>query len=243
MGSRILMSALEPGRICIAGSFGRAWVGTITYQEAIRSFDYEVFFHARRQPEQQNREDWKHVDLAFLPLFMKTLTAPPATPDARPTVRVLLGRDGGHAFNRYHPLAIDVEAQTVDVVQDAIRVVSQPYSIFDDGQFLYWVDSDESGNNLFKLGPADLRRHIVGTPRFRGSIAKTHQGYVIDSTASRQRNILSFSNTLAGPYAERELKTEAVMQMFYSRFHGLVLMDRRDASLFELHLETSPEAR
>ncbi|HEV7298277.1 MAG TPA: hypothetical protein VGN72_02860 [Tepidisphaeraceae bacterium] len=52
-----------------------------------------------------------------------------------------------------------------------------------------------------------------------------------------------FSGTLAGPYTERELKTDAVMQMFYSQFHGLVLMDRKDASLVEVNLEASPQAR
>jgi hypothetical protein len=121
------LTVLDQGRACVAGGFGRAWIGVASFDPAKGKAALKVIHEAREVSNQADQEAWSNTRLAFTPLYMHALRGQGET-DAKPGFRVLLGRStpfgagtGGNNINELgaHPLLIDPDAPAVTVLKDA----------------------------------------------------------------------------------------------------------------------------
>ncbi len=111
----LAVAPLGPGRACLAGSFGRAWLAIATFDPASGP-SVEVFHEAREVAGRQDKDGWASAKLQFKPTYMHVLIDKP-DPAGKAARRVMVGRGenpSGHEVG-YHPLVVDPEARTVSV--------------------------------------------------------------------------------------------------------------------------------
>ena len=117
----LLVAPVEPGRACVAGSFGRTWIATVTFDAAAGKPTVKMLHEAREAQDPRDAGQADRATIDFVPTFMFTLRTKP-DPGAKPEVRVVLGRGKplpGHgtpnaAVSR-RPLIIDPDRPGVDV--------------------------------------------------------------------------------------------------------------------------------
>ncbi len=114
---RLGVSAVSPGRVCVAGWFGRSWIALVTVDpDRVRPVTVEVIHEARRTGARNGPEQWKDPHLVFRPAYMLTLADKPlADPEAQR--RVLVGRSSTVAGVAEYPLLVDPKARRVSVMQ------------------------------------------------------------------------------------------------------------------------------
>ncbi len=166
------VAPIGPGRICAVGAFGRTWLAIVAFDPGGRK-SVEVFHEAREvapepPPNDPTPDDlWKSTALAFRPRYMVTLTGPRAD-GAGPARRILLGRSARHYQPASsHPLLIDPDTKTVQVVNENVDVYQgKPFDVHR-GEF-YWNEEphvmrrDPSPKrNLYRLGLPDLVKRPV----------------------------------------------------------------------------------
>lgn len=120
---RVLAVPWRPGEVCMAGSFGRTWIAMVRF-DPDGPCRVRVFHEAREVQKHEDREQWKKTAVAFYPSFMSVLQGG-RDAAGKPVRRVLLGRgDSQHTANFdlfYHPLLVDPEQQSVEVVQQKLE--------------------------------------------------------------------------------------------------------------------------
>jgi tetratricopeptide (TPR) repeat protein len=125
----IRVAPVDHGRACVAGWFGRAWVGVATFDARKGKAVVKVIHEAKEVPRQGEKEPWLNPNLSFVPDYARTLRGAPGA-DGKDVVRVLIGR-GWPKTSRVsdylpqmgpHPLAVDPDAGTVETVKDPVRV-------------------------------------------------------------------------------------------------------------------------
>jgi hypothetical protein len=128
----LAVTGLDPGRACVAGSFGRGWVALAKFDPNTKKATVKVLHEACELPRQEETEKqvWQNRKLVFQPSYAYTLRGAPAA-DGKVAFRVLVGRQITHAgrlatnntaFLAYHPLVIDPDRLTVEVLQDSLSL-------------------------------------------------------------------------------------------------------------------------
>ncbi len=170
MSSGVAAVPLAPGKICLAGSFGkgpvegapdRGWCALLEVSEnGAKSAD--VFHEARLHMysfDRYGEEIWNPHN-AFSPRFMAVITDKVHNAGKR----VLLGRGSIPSPASNYPLLIDAEARTVEVLRDG---VSRPTCYEGD---VYWANLDpKTGDptstllapNLWRIGFPDFKKTAV----------------------------------------------------------------------------------
>jgi hypothetical protein len=122
----LVVTPIEPGRACVAGGFGRGWIGVASFDAATKKATVKVIHEAREVPRQGEKYEvfCKNRDIAFDPGYAFTLPGKPGA-DGKTPVRVILGRRVPHgvpitndhwAMIPGYPLVIDPDAGTVEVI-------------------------------------------------------------------------------------------------------------------------------
>jgi len=118
--TNLMVTGLEPGRVCLVGHFlGRSWIGIGTLDAGKATV--KVFHEAREAQERTDTDQWKKATVTFNPTFLFTLDGPP-DPGGKPTHRVLVGRGQGEYPGPLgqHPLVVDPERLKVEVLKDTV---------------------------------------------------------------------------------------------------------------------------
>ena len=130
---RVMATPLAPGKVCMAAGFGRSWIATVSFDPA-GHHEIRIFHEATEAQNAHDREQWKKSTVAFRPAFMAALGGKAAR-------RILIGRgDSNYTLNfdlYYHPLLVDPDKHSVEVVQDKLQVPvaqyanPQPFAVHD----------------------------------------------------------------------------------------------------------------
>lgn len=184
-----VISPLAPGRVCVTGFHGRAWVAVVSL-DPVKGGTVKVIHEAREAPDPLKRDQWKQPDVAFTPGSARTLRGTGA--DGKPVTEVLIGRTrtGVPAVDR-HSLAVDPETGAARVVSQQILSFSgmpAGRGVVADGALYFqeWVSSNEVPRLLrLKLpGPvvepvAEQMPHNIWTLHVDGKrIHAVEQGWI-----------------------------------------------------------------
>jgi hypothetical protein len=153
-GASAAVTAIGPGKVLVAGYFGRSWCGIATVSRE-KKIALDVFFEATNVYEPTKREESAAKMVAFPILFLCTLN-PPAGAGQAAGQRVLLGRTGARP-----PLLIDPQKRSVEVLGKTMTRYGStyaPYSVHDGG--LYWWYASYS-QSLYRIGFPDFREEEV----------------------------------------------------------------------------------
>ncbi len=180
---RLMLNTLEAGRACLAGSFsGRAWVGIATFNSKAGTVAVEVVHEARDVQDPSDKEQWSKPSVAFQPNMVYPVRA--TGEGGKPASRVLVGRLGGGSNPQVwdHPLIVDVEGGTAEVMKDRVWGWPGQGCAAVDGS-IFFVEPmlvKERTNHLVRLGfpgpgkkvvveglaPAETRRIVAHDGRF-----------------------------------------------------------------------------
>jgi len=148
------MAPLAPGRVCLAGSFGRAWLAIATFDPK-EAKSVKVFHEAREAVEAKVKQ-WARSTLAFAPACMFVLHGDNGER------RVLIGRNCREGEVESHPLLVDPDTLAVTVMQDNVWInrltVGQPH----DGA-VYYVGHGVPGKrfDLVKIAFPGKRTSVI----------------------------------------------------------------------------------
>src|SRR5262249_37115807 len=161
----LMVAAFEPGKVCLAGEFlGRAWVGVATFDQAARKAAVKVIHEAKEAQDQTDKEQWRRTTVTFRPHFIATLIGA-AELDGKPNRRVLVGRFYGENFVVYeHPLVIDPDRPSVEVLADRVWAWPSQDQIATDGKAVYFVEPmvyPEKHRHIVKIGFPGKAKEIV----------------------------------------------------------------------------------
>ena len=166
------VTGLAPGKVCVAGYFGRLWCGIATFDPKT-GIKIEVF-HEAREVADLRKKTWDPTEtpstkLAEPVFFLSTLRAPGG--DGRAAMqRVILGRGT-------MPLLIDPEKHDVKAVSCSVQYV---YQFFEHDGSIYWGDIHrgiDSTTNLYRLGFPNFQKELIN-PRFPVGTCVVYQGRV-----------------------------------------------------------------
>jgi hypothetical protein len=141
----LAVAGLGPGRACVVGAFGRAWIAKVTFDPAGKS-TARIFHEFRRTVDAVDQEAWRDADAEFRPTFLAVLGGSEAA-----SQRLLIGRNSHNSALNYHPLLVDPERETVEVLTDEYP------------DFAWSNDTDVAAGRLYYLGWTDRR---IGLYRF-----------------------------------------------------------------------------
>lgn len=162
----LVVAALAPGKVCVAGTMGPSWIAVVSRRKRAPP-KVEVFHEAKvtlTLKESHELGGWRRSDLAFIPLWMQTLTDAAAKP---PQVKCILARQlfgsQGDDVER-HPLIVDPAQKSVGVFEDLQDNINHQHRSFDAlGPAIYQVGivrpAGFVGLQLYAL--PDLRRQVL----------------------------------------------------------------------------------
>ena len=194
------VTAIGPGEVLVAGSFGRSWCAIATYHSEKRKV-LDVFFEAREIRQPGHEQQWNDKSVAFPIEFICTLNAP--STGGRPAAqRVLLGR--GKNFLRIDspfPLIIDPAKRSVNVLSHSLG----PYNFccVHEGA-IYWLGQDDTRKYrrfppLYRTGFPDFQPEVVGTKAPQGRcIVYDHHVLVFNAF---DKPIWSIAYSFQGPFS------------------------------------------
>lgn len=185
----IKMVPLGPGRVFMAGSFGRTWLAIATLEPKDGKKTVKIFHEAREPAEAKVADHWKRTTIAFKPVGMHLVTG---TKEER---RVIIGRDciDLTAKTQMHPLIVDPDAQTVEVMQERAYLGSKR---FGEGARHFLSHNPESKRfDLLQIGfPGNQRKsEMTGFPEGQCLVVKdevhvlTHTGEWWHSTFAKKQ--------------------------------------------------------
>jgi hypothetical protein len=161
--SPILAAApLGPGKAFLAGSFGKTWLGTATFDGEKGAV--KIMHEAQDVPVRNLREQWRSTSLRFGPAYVVALTDPEAGKE-KAALRMMIGRacEDVEAFT--HPLLVDPESGKVTVMETRINPGTSTVLCPHNGS-LYWVQTSNSnqmfGAEFMKLGFPDFEPISLG---------------------------------------------------------------------------------
>ena len=228
---------LDIGRVLLSGGFGRAWIADVTFDPARGRANVNVFFTAHEFHENHDNQAWRNLHQAFTPTWAVPLSG--RDRDGKPQRRVLVGRS-------YHPLLVDPEARTVEVLQDSVSstIGARNFAVCADG--LYWaipVLGGEGHGKLWRFGLPELQRQTLqenlptrdGTvvfddpnrPDGRVHLVADRRWYTAPAIGKPFRPL---DGTLPGVHYYRTIA--------HSNHYGLLLLDQTDSGgtyAVELH--------
>jgi len=161
----LMVTGLEPGRVCLVGHFlGRSWIGIGTLEAGKGTV--KVFHEAREAQDLVNADQWKKATVTFNPTFLFTLDGPPGS-GGKPARRVLVGRGQGTHLGALgqHPLVVDPERLRVEVLKDNLPGWPSHQQCYADGPTAYFSANGPAARmtSVFRIGPPDQVPEMIAT--------------------------------------------------------------------------------
>ena len=220
-----------PGKACVVGFFGRTYLAIATFGPDLGK-TFEIFHEAREAPDPEDRQQWRKATTRFAPQYLLPVFGR-VRPDAPEETRILLGRDEVNIDTWYHPLVVDPERRTVEVLPDRIDPGGQSaFSVRDGGAFWAWPDTADRGRNghakcVWRVGFPDFRRTLVARDIYQGRSDRVTVGiFEGRSVAGAERLLVAESPE--GPY--RPLRgvvplpaQQSSYQLLSTNHYGLLL--------------------
>lgn len=257
MNRRFAIAPLGPGRVCLAGYFGRTWVADVTFDPA-RGATVRVLHEARDKGDVERVKDWRSTTIAFEPRYMFVLT-PGGEGGARggkpPRQTVVLGRqvnvNGTVNLSdpvALHPLLIDPDAGTVGVLEEELEV-GDTGQIAAAGDAIYWVRYQAWTRKfpevltyaLWRVRLPELRKERVAERAFVGRASNTVlaliQGRAI--VAGEEFWATDLKTGTAGPLGGTlpfALRFGVAPVLMSSNHYGLLLKDRDTGDIWKVAL-------
>ncbi len=166
------IAALEPGKICAAGSFGRGWIALVTLDPKTAKPVVKVIHEAREVQDPGDKDQGARTGIDFLPDFMFTVRAPAEQPGGEPGRRVLVGR--GLPVTGYgrpnpavvaRPLVVDPDRSTVEVLREPMANLPRLPHCFgvagDAVYYLPWDPTKAPQSGVVRIGLPDLTPKVV----------------------------------------------------------------------------------
>lgn len=164
----LAVTALRPGKICVAGSSERGWLAIAEYDPE-KGKSARVFFEARDEPTTSYDAQEVHKStLAFRPTYIFTLSG--RLEGQQPSQRIVIGRASVNQRASDYPLLVDPDAGTVQVIPHPLKSFILPYAT-PHGDTLYWATSEyvydrdlqrqKRDTSVFRLGYPDFQPHLV----------------------------------------------------------------------------------
>jgi hypothetical protein len=150
----IRIAPLGPGRVCLAGSFGRSWLAVATFAPQ-EGKTVKIFHEAREAPEVKAPDQWMRTTIAFEPGCMFTVTG------AQGAQRVLIGRKCSDFNVESHPLIVDPDSRKVDVMKDRVYTTSLQHAQVRDGAIYYLGDGLPNNRHLLKIAFPGVKRKSI----------------------------------------------------------------------------------
>jgi len=150
----LAIAPIGPGKICVAGSFGRAWLAVATFDPE-HGKSVRVFHECREAANPANDVQWASTTVAFNPTYMFTLVDP-QTQDRR----IIVGRQSRQESLGAHQLLVDPQRESVSMLPAMIYHAQYRENFAEHNGALYYVD--RTGPNIIKQ---------TGFPDFRSRAA------------------------------------------------------------------------
>lgn len=174
------LAAIAPGKILVAGGFGRAWLAEVEFKPGAGG-KVRVFHEARETPDGSNREQWHDTSLSFVPGDIFTIAG--SEPMASKSKRFLVGRDTTHVDALAHPLIVDPQTWTVEACAEqfwsqARGLERSPlnHSVY----FVHVVPLQPQKIGLLRMGGPDLKvETVVLLPREGHVLAEPSRVHVV----------------------------------------------------------------
>ncbi|HAC91268.1 MAG TPA: hypothetical protein DCF63_11670, partial [Planctomycetaceae bacterium] len=145
----ISVAPIGPGRVCIVGSFGRAWIALVEVLPT-GGTKVELIHEAREVFQPEDRKAYRNANVGFAPMLLETLVDPS---DAKASPKVLIWRhemeDNG-AIVRSYPLLVDPEEKRAIVPNEAIIAIRNDSKVIG-------VQDDA----IFQIKPHPISREII----------------------------------------------------------------------------------
>jgi hypothetical protein len=233
MTNSAIAAALEPGRACVSGGFGRGWIATLSLNpDGVKKI--HVFFEAKYQPDRNVFGDKKELHTAFSPDYVYVLHGNDA--QNKPITRLLIGRS-----ESYHPLIVDPDSETVGIF-DYPLLLGEPSSDVanDNGQIFTALRNSDS----WTLG--SITRYSM--PDLKPVVICQLQAFGPMTFFNGQVHILGqhwmTANAPEGPYSSLAGAIpghEDFRKLFHSCHYGLVLsLYNSDRGVFAVQLPQNP---
>jgi hypothetical protein len=152
-GQVVDVAAVAPGKACLAGGFGRGWIAMVTFDPAGRH-RVQVFHEARETANGEDRQQWKKPTVAFRPVFMAMLRGRDAK--GQIGLRLLIAREGKNLDLLEHPLLVDAEKLSVEVVQEKFWRPDD-FDVYDGAIYFLSVLPRSNTLALYRAGLPDLK--------------------------------------------------------------------------------------
>ena len=148
----IAVAPLGPGKVLLAGSFGKSWLAIATFDPREERKSVKVFHEARETAVANGQNQWTRTTIAFQPACMFVLEGDKS---AR---RILIGRESTDPLIENHPLLVDPEGLKVEVMKDSVSIQSLKRGSVHQGSVYY----SGHGKQLFKIDfPGHERKPVM----------------------------------------------------------------------------------
>jgi hypothetical protein len=168
--SSLAVAPLAAGKVCIAGSSGRGWLATAEYDPK-KGKSANVFFEARQEASQTDQREALNRNLAFRPAYIFTLAG--RIDDQQASQRVIVGRITGNYRATDHPLLVDPETGTVEVVQSPLKNFIVGHATAH-GDAMYWTDTKYVFDQATGQQKRETRANCLGYPDFKEQLLHSH---------------------------------------------------------------------
>lgn len=170
--SLLAAASIAPGKVFLAGSFGKTWLGTATFDG--EKGTVKVIHEAQDVPVRNVRDQWRNTGLTFSPAYLYALVDPAGEKESA-SRRMIIGRacEDYEAFS--HPLLVDPESGKVTVMETRLNPGTATVLSQHEGS-LYWAQTSNSnqmfGAEFMRLGFPDFEPTSLGKHPLPG---KGHQ--------------------------------------------------------------------
>ena len=200
------LAPLSPGRILVAGGFGRGWLAEVEFKSGSGG-KVRIFHEAKESLDGGNREQWRSTAVSFRPGNIFPLTNPQRA--AGDSKRFLVGRIGPHPDLLAHPLVVDPKNGTVEACAEQIWSQIDVLRCSPLNDSVYFVNSLPPRHEtigLQRLSGAELKLETIAVlPREGYVLAEPDRVHVV----GRQWWIVNLTTrkvTPAGPVPWRYLR-------------------------------------
>ena len=172
------LAPISPGRILVAGGFGRAWLAEVEFKPGTGG-KVRVFHEAKETQDGGNREQWRSATVSFKPgdIF------PVAGSKEGDSKRFLIGRVAANPDLLEHPLVVDPKTQAVEVCAGSFWSESPRLHLSPMNDSVYFVRSVPPAHttlSLMRVGSPDFKREtVVALPREGDVLAEPGRVHVV----------------------------------------------------------------
>ncbi len=253
----VAITPISPGRVCVAGSFSRGsriqglrgWCAIVTFDnEKGKVVDVIHEGTLYRELYDNDKQDLLNPKIAYHPRLIKIIR----DMEDPKRVRILLVRSTASIQSRKHPLLIDPDQRTVEVVKWQSNHSFFPQQIVEFRGDLYWCLSkilpDKSADGiawLWKLGFPSLKPTVVDRTMQRGSVTPI---FMPDGSVLFYPELSGawlYGKKLGDQYRPLKFNLPKTHErrFFHSNFYGLVMIAKEGAWQVSLPEQKSLESK